>query len=439
MEVNLDLTYTRPQQEIFLTDHPQKYIIVPKGRRFGATQGAAQACIERLLEGNGPILWVDTIYANIDRYFDRYFLPVLKKLPESMWSWNGTKKILKVGSDYMDFRSADKPQNIEGFGYRLIFLNEAGIILKNPKLYTETILPMLLDYPDSQLIAAGVPKGMYLPDGNKHKFFELYEKCLNEPDKYKLLQYTSYDNPFLTKTDIDELAIEVSPAEADQEIRGLFVEETGNRPFCTQYEATYHEAPVKFRPEKQLVISLDINFDPFAINFSNYWKADKIYDHQFDEAAIENANVFKVADVIKSRYGKYLSNCIIIGDAMGKRREMSQRDHSSFYQQLKGELGLRDAQFRIPRANPTHENSRSDVNYVLFRAAQGQKVSYKVNPATCPNAARDYKNVQVDNFGSIMKKSRTDINQRADFLDGNRYKMYILWSQWVKRDRMSKK
>ncbi len=440
MEVDLDIGYTKPQREIFLKHHPQRRIIVPKGRRFGATRGGAQAFMENLLDGNGPILWVDTIYANIDRYYDRYFLPILKQLPSRIWSWNGTKKILKIADQYMDFRSADKPDNIEGFGYRRMFLNEAGIILKDDDLYTKTLLPMLLDYPDSQLIAAGVPKGMYKKDGLKHKFYELYEEALKNPDKYKLFQYSSYDNPTLTKEDIDELAIEVSPEEAAQEIYGQFVESSGKRPFCSQYDPLYHEGAMEFQPNKQLVISMDINFDPMAICISNFWKdGNKIYDHQFDELSIENANVFRAAEIIKKTYGQYLSNAIFIGDSMGRKRDISQRDHASFYIQLKRELGVRESQFKIPKANPTHENSRSDVNYVLYRGAKAENISYKVNPATCPNSTRDYKNVQVDNYGTILKKNRLDVNQRADFLDANRYKIHVLWSEWIKRNRMSKK
>ncbi len=326
VKVDLDLNYTECQEELFLKKHYQKYIIVTKGRRFGATQGAAQAFIEELIQGNGPLLWVDTIYANIDRYYDRYFLPVLRQLPRKKWSWHGQRKELKIVGNALDFRSADKPENIEGFGYKKIFLNEAGIILKNDSLYTKTLLPMLMDYSDSQLIAAGVPKGMYKKDGFKHKFYELYENCLEDPDenKYKLMQYTSYDNPFLTTKDIDEISMELSPDEIKQEIGGEFVESGGKRPFCAQYDKMYHEAPVERRKDKQLVFTMDINFDPMAICISNFWKeGNKMFDHQFDELSIENANVFRAADIIKQRYGNQLYNAIFIGDSMGNKREMS--------------------------------------------------------------------------------------------------------------------
>lgn len=437
IKVELDLTYTQPQIDIFLTEHPQRRVIVTKGRRFGATRGFAQSSIEDVIDGVGPILWVDTIYANIDRYFDRYYMPVLKQLPASLWKWSTQRKELRIGNTWIDFRSADRPENIEGFGYRKIFLNEAGIILKKADLYTKTLLPMLLDYPDSQLYAAGVPKGMYLKDGTEHKFYELYKNCLEDPKKYKLFSYSSYDNPTLTKTDIDELAIEVSDAEAQQEIYGKFVESSGKKPFCVQYDANVHEQDVKFRKDKQLVFSMDINFDPMAICVSNFWREGKtIYDHQFDEFSIENANVFSAAAAIKNKYGPYLSNAIFIGDSMGNKRDISQKDHASFYVQLMRLLGVRESQFRIPKSNPTHENSRADTNYVLYQSTNTLYVDYKINPI-CVNSCRDYKNVQVDNYGGILKKNRLDVNQRADFLDANRYKIHVLFSEWVKRNRNS--
>ena len=65
---------------------------------------------------------------------------------------------------------------------------------------------MLLDYPESQLYAIGVPKGKIKRDGNKHKFFELYERALQGDANYKLKEYSSYDNPLINKKEINEIA-----------------------------------------------------------------------------------------------------------------------------------------------------------------------------------------------------------------------------------------
>jgi hypothetical protein len=132
MRVKLKLSYTRPQLDIFFGHPEKKYIIISKGRRFGATHGAAKAIIEWALDGD-KILWGDTVNGNIDRYFSRYIKPELKKgIP---YTWSDRKKELVIGNGHIDFRSSDNPENWEGFGYKEIILNEAGIILKNDYLH----------------------------------------------------------------------------------------------------------------------------------------------------------------------------------------------------------------------------------------------------------------------------------------------------------------
>ena len=111
----IELSYTPSQIDIFFNTS-SKYNIITKGRRFGATKGAANAFIEWAIEGITPMLWVDTINSNIDRYLERYFFPELNKLKSADWQWQGQKKILKIFNSFIDFRSADAPESIEGFG-----------------------------------------------------------------------------------------------------------------------------------------------------------------------------------------------------------------------------------------------------------------------------------------------------------------------------------
>jgi hypothetical protein len=84
-EINFKINYHPIQEEIF--SHPAKVKVIPKGRRFGLTKGYAHHCIESMLDGVTPILWVDTVYTNINRYVERYFIPLLQQLPKEMWTW----------------------------------------------------------------------------------------------------------------------------------------------------------------------------------------------------------------------------------------------------------------------------------------------------------------------------------------------------------------
>lgn len=232
--INIEIGYHENQEAIFFGSEA-RYKIIAKGRRFGLTRGFAHYVIDCMLDGIGPVLWVDTIYQNIKRYYDRYFAPILKQLPRDFWSYNRTDNILLIGESYCDFRSADKPENIEGFGYQLIILNEAGIILKNERLWNESIRPMTLDYKANVLIG-GTPKGKKIKNGEPHLFYELFEKGTPSPKSsplikgrtfksdWKSFNYSTYDNPLLDKKEIDQLANDISPVLRDQEIYGKFVD-----------------------------------------------------------------------------------------------------------------------------------------------------------------------------------------------------------------------
>lgn len=211
-----------PAQHHILFESDAKFRIHPKGRRFGMTRGAAHAYIEWMLEGK-QLLWGDTILGNIRRYVERYFEPALRTdgIP---YTWNLSEKILRVGRGFTDFRSADHPENWEGFGYHVIFLNEAGIILEGEngrQMFQNSVMPMLADFSDSTLIAAGVPKG-------KNLFHTLYQQAVGNAPGYHHRTFTSYDNPFLSRASIHGLEEDMlrvgGQALVDQEIYGKFVD-----------------------------------------------------------------------------------------------------------------------------------------------------------------------------------------------------------------------
>lgn len=216
-KVSVPIYYHPKQKEIFF-DYPEKKKIIAKGRRFGLTKGYANRAIEYLLDGISPGLWVDTVNTNIDRYIERYFYPVLKHLPPSSWKWRQQRKELEIFGHKLDMRSADRPELIEGFAYKFIMLNEAGIILRKDYLYYNTILPMTLDFnPDFYI--GGTPKG-------KGLFHELAIRAKNQEKKdQRFFHYTSFDNPYLTKKDVIELTKEIPKSIQEQEVYANFLED----------------------------------------------------------------------------------------------------------------------------------------------------------------------------------------------------------------------
>jgi predicted phage terminase large subunit-like protein len=234
-EYKLDISFHETQKKIFFNKEA-RFKIVAKGRRFGFTRGLAMLVFLKMIAYPGiSILWVDTIYSNIERYFDRYFRPELKKISRKMWNYNRNKSELKIQVDsngttsVLDLRSADRPENLEGFGYHLIIINEAGIVLKNRNLWQESILPMTLDY-KAEVIIGGTPKGKKTKNNEKHLFFELFEKGLaDNTGRYKSFNFSSYDNPLIDAVEIDELVKETPAHLRDQEIFGKFVDVSQGR------------------------------------------------------------------------------------------------------------------------------------------------------------------------------------------------------------------
>lgn len=219
----LDLTYSAAQNAAFFDHPPGKYFVYPKGRRVGFTRGGMQAACEWALEGMA-VLWGDTIAANIRKYVERYALPFLQQqsIPHS---WNVVEKTLRFETGgFIDFRSSDNPANWEGFGYRKILLNEAGIILEGENgryLYQNAVLPMLLDFPDSELYAFGVPKGTI------NLFYDLHQRAVSGQAGYHTQTFTSHDSPWLRAKALAELIEEMRTLGGqllvDQEIYGKFV------------------------------------------------------------------------------------------------------------------------------------------------------------------------------------------------------------------------
>ena len=68
--VDIDLSLTKQQSEIFDYVGPARFHTIKKGRRFGFTYGAAIKCIEWCIDGEGPILWGDTVHGNLTRYVE---------------------------------------------------------------------------------------------------------------------------------------------------------------------------------------------------------------------------------------------------------------------------------------------------------------------------------------------------------------------------------
>ena len=227
--VPLKFNWTRGQYNFYR--HPAKYKILVKGRRWGATLSAAMFIVQKMVKNmyrkdGYYVLWIDVLYFNISSYYMKYFAPLIGNLglPPEAFEWREQKKQLRIGSSILDMRSADRKESLEGFGYNLVFFNEAGWILRDRELWTMTVAPMTLER-HADVIFSGTPKGIIDPKDPKRDclFFELYKKGKGDDPHWKSFHFTTYDNPYITETDIELMKESIPAVIHRQEIYGEFL------------------------------------------------------------------------------------------------------------------------------------------------------------------------------------------------------------------------
>ena len=192
-------------------------VAIKAGRRTGKTKNFVTWEIQQLdqVKPDGQLkrgLWIDTTQSNIDKYIDRYFKPTLTRM--NYWQdckWNQQKKILTLwNGNTIDFGSSERPELLEGFGYDVAVINEAGIVLKKPKLWDNTIYPMIKN---AIVRLIGTPKG-------KNKFESLYRQ-------YPHYSFSAYDSPFWTAKEIEAAKATMTQEAFRQEILAEFIEGAG--------------------------------------------------------------------------------------------------------------------------------------------------------------------------------------------------------------------
>lgn len=188
-------------------------VCIKAGRRTGKTYNFVIWELQQMdaLPGEAA-LWVDTKHTNIDKYIDRYFQPILKQM--NLWGdckYNQQKKILHLYNQAtIDFGSAERPELMEGFGYKRAVLNEAGIIFKKQNLWDNTLYPMIKE---AKVRIIGTPKG-------NNKFKELYAR-------YPHYTFSAYDSPFWTAEEIELAKAAMTQEAFRQEMLAEFIEGAG--------------------------------------------------------------------------------------------------------------------------------------------------------------------------------------------------------------------
>jgi hypothetical protein len=125
---------------------------------------------------------------------------------------------LKNGS-VIELKGAENPDALRGVKLRGLVIDEIASIRNWDWLWSEVLRPTLTDYEASALFIS-------TPKGYNH-FYELFSEGQKENNNYKSWRFTSYDNPFILKGEIDNAKRELTEDTFAQEYLADFRKYTG--------------------------------------------------------------------------------------------------------------------------------------------------------------------------------------------------------------------
>lgn len=250
-----------------ILDSSARFRVVMCGRRFGKSELSQILCINAAIHGQ-QVAYITPTYKLAKAFF--------KKLSEYLQFPNNISDlIIKFpNSGSLEFFTGERLDNLRGRKFHLVVVDEASFIANLEDGWLNAIRPTLTDY-IGKAVFLSTPRG-------KNYFYSLYMKS-GEPD-WQSFKYTTYDNPFIHKSEIDDAKLQLPEVVFEQEYMANPAENSAN-PFGNNYikkciRPISSEVPIAFGIDLaksfdwSVIIGLDANghvayYDRFQMDWHN--------------------------------------------------------------------------------------------------------------------------------------------------------------------------
>jgi phage terminase large subunit-like protein len=172
----------------------EKYYILNIGRQFGKTLLATNQLLYWALNNkNVKCAWVSPTYKQSKKVFDEMY-KAFQKRPEIYRTVNRSELLLEYASgSTIQFFSAERYDNIRGFTFEYLVCDEFAFM--SEQAWTEVLRATVL-VKGRKVLLISTPKG-------RNHFYKLYQMDGYNP-QYKSFTMTSYDNPIIIPSEIDD-------------------------------------------------------------------------------------------------------------------------------------------------------------------------------------------------------------------------------------------
>lgn len=414
-ENDLVIKLKRPHasQQIIL-DEAKRFNVLKCGRRFGKTDLSIELAVQPMLDGFPVGYWYPNYKDGEDywRELKRVLRPIIDTKNEQ------TRYMSLITGGHIDMWSLEDPDSGRGRKYKRSIIDEAEKARHLKEAWENTIRATLTDYKGDAWFLSTPKFGITY-------FKETLFKNQNRFDDWKSWRFTTYDNPFMDKQEIDSAKAQLDELTFRCEYLAEDVDVIG-KPFAWAFSREKHLAtdlslPVwKGDKNHHLYLSFDFNLDPMSCLVVQHING---IIYCIESISIPSSNIYEMCERIKTKYPGYLY--LVTGDASGKGSTALVKDNLNYYTVIVRELRIMNTQLRIPSRNPDIEENSALVNGILTH------YPVLINPTQCESLIFDLMYVQIGDNNKIKKDDRTNREQRADALDCFRYYLNTFHSNFL--------
>ena len=331
---DIDFTQFRLQKRLFreqkqvFNDFISRRKLSMCSRRAGKTEGNVDEILKVAAMPNSRILYINLTFDNaIEQMYDKV-IEEAKRCEIMIEDDNKNSGIIHFANGSVVFFKGNKDRaqadKLQGFGYRLVIIDEAQSQCNMSYLIDTIISPMLLDYEDSVLYLTGTPprrKGTY------------FEAARNNP-AWTCYSWEMSKNPYIKNPEAEiqriceEKGVTRDSAFIRREYMGEIAYDTEAQVF-KDYKTYGGNVPLDFVPS-HIYIGVDFGYADYngiitlAADVNNK-KAYIIFERKFNKAtvtmiidAVREGFEFGKKFLLERNNGADLSNCAIFTDTNEK-------------------------------------------------------------------------------------------------------------------------
>lgn len=204
--------------QLEVANDTHRFRIVCAGRRWGKSVLSQLVILKWAVENNGLYWIVSPTYRQSKQIHWRQLQQIIPR------SWVAKKNevelsITLTNGSLIELKGADNPDSLRGVKLRGLIIDEIASIRNWDWLWSEVLRPTLTDY-QAPAVFISTPKGF-------NHFHELWQSGQDKISPYRSWRFTSYDNPYIPKKEIDNAKKELTEDTFQQEYMADFRKYTG--------------------------------------------------------------------------------------------------------------------------------------------------------------------------------------------------------------------